>query len=178
MKEKHFFMTALVILVIILVATNTYKEGFLDSYCDQYKDCNDCANASGCSWCPTSKVCLKSTSLKSTDKSCNQMNTISSAFLCKSELSDKIPPKNAKADDLYDFELYRSQIADKVRPPNVYTNPDMEYSPETVMGNMNHLQHDLERDRTNLPTVIASTVQNQIRPMVHGILSDNYYIQA
>lgn len=177
MKEKHFFMTALVLLVVVLVATQTYKEGFLENYCAQYKNCVECAGASGCSWCPKSNVCLKSYSLKSTDPNCNQMNSISSTFLCSSELSDRIPPKKVKEEDKYDYELYRNQIADKIRPPNVYSNPDMEYSPETIMGNMNHIQKDLELNRTNLPTIIATSVQNQIRPMVQGILSDNYYIQ-
>jgi hypothetical protein len=100
------------------------------------------------------------------------------AFLCSSELSDKIPPKKVKEEDKYDYELYRNQIANKIAPPNVYTNPDMEYSPETVMGNLNELKNNLEINNKNLPVIIAKSIESQIRPMVKGILSENYYIQG
>jgi hypothetical protein len=71
-------MIALIILLIVMLFTQKHKEGFLDGYCAQHKTCIDCSNASGCSWCPKANQCLTSTTLKSTDKTCNQMNTISS----------------------------------------------------------------------------------------------------
>ena len=36
------------------------------------------------------------------------------------------------------------QVADKVPPPNVYTNPNMEYSPETIMANLSDIRKTLE----------------------------------
>ncbi len=172
-------LIVLFILLILLIISKYTKEGFLSDYCSQNKDCKSCANSSGCSWCPTDKICLMSTSLKSTDKSCNQMNSISSTFRCESEIENKIPPDSVvEKDILYDYTLFRNQIANKIPPPNVYTTEHEEYSPETIMGNMNNIQNDLSNYQQNIPDIIASTVQNQIKPMVKGILSDNYYIQA
>ena len=162
----------------MVISTNV-KEGFLEDYCRAHQTCFDCTNASGCSWCPQKKTCLLSTSLKSTDPHCNQNNTLSSSFLCKSEIQDKIPSDAVVSHDvLYDYALYRNQITDRIPPPNVFTTSDMEYSPETVMGNVNHLEKELKLNQANLPGIIATTVQNNIRPMVNGILSDNYYIQG
>jgi hypothetical protein len=169
MKEKYFFMTALALLIIVLISSQHYKEGFLESYCDQYKDCLSCAGASGCSWCPKSKLCLKSYSLKSTDSDCNQANTISSNFLCSSEISERIAPTLVKDDDLSVYQLYKDQIKNKTFPPNVYTNPDMEYSPETVMANVNNLQDQIKLNETNLPTLIESTLQKSIYPVLNQL---------
>jgi hypothetical protein len=162
MKQKYFFMTTLVLLVIILVSSYTYKEGFLDAYCDQYADCISCAGASGCSWCPKSKLCLKSYSLKSTDKDCNQANTISSNFLCSSEISERIAPTLVKENDLDVYQLYKDQIANKIPPPNVYSNPDMEYSPETVMANVSHLRKEVETEKDNIRTLIRNITSPSI----------------
>ncbi len=172
-------LSILFILLILLIISNKTKESFLSDYCNQNKDCKSCASSSGCSWCPTDKVCLISTSLKSTDKSCNQMNSISSTFRCQSEIDNKIPPKEVvQKDILYDYQLFKNQIANKIPPPNVYITEHEEYSPETIMGNMNNIQNQISNYEKNIPDIISSTVQNQIKPMVKGILSDNYYIQG
>jgi len=141
-------------------------------YCGQYNTCSTCASASGCSWCPTANKCLGSTSLKSTDTVCNQMNTISAAFSCVGNNSIASDSR-----DHVDFSLYKGQIADKIRPPNVYMTASAEYSPETVMGNMNNVRNELQMYQKQLPDTIANAVEDNIRPMVSGILSENYYIQ-
>jgi hypothetical protein len=46
------------------------------------------------------------------------------------------------------------------------------------MGQVKHLEHVMQNNQKNLPGIIASTVQQNIRPMVVGILSDNYIVQA
>ena len=169
MKEIIFFMTALFLLCIILYMTMSYKEEFLDNYCDQYTSCGTCSSASGCSWCPQSKKCLQSTSLKSTDTQCNQMNTIQSSFRCT---SDNIPPSQDIKQDRADYALYKNLIAEKVPPPNVYMNEQMEYSPETVMANLNSVRNQLNEYEKMFPDTVASTVQNQIQPIVRSILSN------
>jgi len=149
------------LLVIAFYLSTAYKENFLADYCAAYASCHTCANASGCSWCPTTNTCLSRTSLKSTDTTCNPTTVISSAFSC-----DKSSTIVTDAD----FTLYRDQVDDRVRPPNVYLTQNMEYSPETVMGQVSHLSRDLELYQKRLPDIVASAVQDNIRPMV----SNNY----
>lgn len=96
------------------------------------------------------------------------MNTIRSAMSCESGNSN-----NA----LYDFRLYKNQITDKIPPPAIYTTEKQEYSNETVMAENNQLRHDLQNYQKQLPDIISSSMENQIGPMVKGILADNYYIQ-
>jgi len=181
---KHsFFITALAILFVVLWWSQTVKEGFQEDYCAANKSCITCADASGCSWCPNDTRCLSSRILKSTDPKCNQENTISAAFRCE-DATDTVttvpvgPETNASNQVLYDFTLYKNQIKDKIPPPNAFTNKELEYSPETVMANSNRLENDIQNLYKNLPDVIATALQNQVKPMMKGILSDNYLIQA
>ena len=173
---KYFFITAFMILLLAIILSIKHKEGFLENLCPTYTTCGTCAAASGCSWCPANKTCIQSTSLKSTDPQCNQMNTINSSFSCAGDETDS-KDSNASNDVMYDFTLYKNRITDRIPPPNVYTNSDMEYSPETVMGAVNHLEQDLYQYQQGLPGIIASSMENQIGPMVKGVLGNNYYIQ-
>ncbi len=179
MKVKYFFMAALVILVLLIVASAKHKEGFLNGYCNTHTDCVSCANSSGCSWCPKAKACLNSTTLKSTDKECNQNIVINSAFRCQSEIEDEIPPEAVVSNDiLYDFALYKNRITDKIPPPNVYTNDEIKYSNEDVVSYANHVSDSIKEYQKELPSIVASSVTDNIKPMVKGILSENYYIQG
>jgi len=173
------FIAFFLVLIVLLLLTQKYKEGFLNAYCQNYKDCNSCADASGCAWCPKSKACLDSTTLKSTDPICNQENTVRSAFLCKANLEDEIPPKQVVQDDImYDYALYKNRITDKIPPPNIFTTEKVGISNEDVVSNSNNVRNDIQNLYTELPGIVASTVQNSIKPMVKGILSENYYIQG
>ncbi len=174
-------MTALVILMLVMIFTQKHKEGFLDGYCAQHKTCMECSSASGCSWCPKGKVCLTSTTLKSTDKTCNQMNTISSSFRCPSAEGVEpptLPEAIASNEVLYDFSLYKNRITDKIPPPNTYTIGTTHVSNEDLLSNMNDVRNDIKNNRQELPGLISSTIENQIKPMVKGILGENYYIQG
>ncbi len=189
---KYFFMTTLIILFLIMIFTQTKKEGFLADYCAKYKSCMDCSSASGCSWCPKSKVCLTSTTLKSTDVMCNQMNTIASSFRCKSEEGvvsadagaptlrepPTLPEAIASNDVLYDFSLYKNRITDKIPPPNLYMAGKIKVSNEDLLSNMNDVRNDIANYKLEMPGIISSSVENEIKPMVKGILSENYYIQG
>jgi hypothetical protein len=107
------------------------------------------------------------------------MNTINSSFLCKAELSDEIPPEAVISEDImYDFTLYKNQITDKIRPPNLYMNGDLQYTNEDVLSNINELRDMIQNYQEGLPGIVASSVVNNIQPMVKGILSENYYIQG
>jgi hypothetical protein len=181
MKLKYFFMTALVILMLVMVFTQTQKEGFLSEYCALHKTCMDCSSASGCSWCPKAKMCLTSTTLKSTDKTCNQMNTISSSFRCPSAEGVEpptLPEAIASNEVLYDFSLYKNRITDKIPPPNTYTIGTTKVSNEDLLSDMNDVRNDIKNNQIQLPGLISSTIENQIKPMVKGILGENYYIQG
>ena len=184
MATKYFFMTALVILVLVMLFTQFTKEGFINGargYCYKYNTCMDCSSASGCSWCPNSKVCLTSTTLKSTDKDCNQMNTISSSFRCPSAEGVEpptLPDAIASNDVLYEFSLYKNRITDKIPPPNLYMAGEVKVSNQDLLSNMNDVRNDITNYRQEMPGIIASTVEQQMRPMVKGILAENYYIQG
>jgi hypothetical protein len=180
--EFIFFIITFILLFAVLGCTQQQKDGFLSDYCSSNKTCVTCADASGCSWCPNEKRCLSSRILKSTDPKCNQSNTISAAFRCEDATNTLkgVPlgaETNASNQVLFDFTLYKDQIKDKIPPPNAFTTDEKEYSPETVMANSNQLSKDVQNLYTELPDVIATALQNQIKPMMKGILSDNYLIQ-
>jgi hypothetical protein len=179
MKYNSFLVLGVIILVILFVVTSKEKEGFMNSYCQTYTNCQSCANASGCSWCPNASRCINSTTLKSTDRACNELNVINSGFNCTAALRDEIPPEKVVQDDiLYDYVLYKNQITDRIPPPNIFTTEKVEYTNQDVIGNMNNVRNDMANLRTELPGIIASSVESNIKPMVKGILSENYYIQG
>ena len=173
------FIIFLVVLVVLLLLSKNVKEGFLNPYCQDYKDCNSCADASGCAWCPKANACLNATTLKSTDPNCNQENTVKSAFLCTANLDDKLIPKKVEqVDVLYDYKLYKNQITDKIPPPNLYMSGKLKVSNEDLLSNANDVRNDIKNLHEELPGIIASSVENNIKPMVKGILAENYYIQG
>jgi hypothetical protein len=178
--KPSFFITAFIILFMVLWLTHQEKEGFLTDYCAANKDCISCADASGCSWCQNENRCLMNSILKSTDPKCNQSNTISAAFRCEDASTTTAPvgpETNASNQVLYDFTLYKNRIMDKIPPPNAFTTEELQYTPETVMANTNQLRMDIKNLYTNIPDVMATALQDQIQPMVKDILSDNYLIQ-
>ncbi len=172
----------LILLSIGFIISKYYRSQILrekfTSYCEQYQNCVTCANASGCSWCPKSKVCIQSTLLKSTDVSCNQNNTIQSSFRCKSVIDNEEIPPDVTFEDQYDFVLYKDQIKDRIPPPNTYISGKVKYSPADIVSNTNNVRNDVNNLHIELPGIISSAVENQIKPMVNGILSQNYYIQG
>ena len=179
---RRFFIVSFVILFLVMALSTSVKEGFLENACIGQDNCKDCANTSGCSWeetkCVRSDLLNRDIEIGGGNRH-RERNAIASSFLCPSELDDKIPPEAVVSNDImYDFVLYKNQITDRIPPPNVYTTSNMEYSPETVMGQVKHLERVMQTNQKNLPGIIASTVQQNIRPMVVGILSDNYVIQA
>ena len=54
----------------------------------------------------------------------------------------------------------------------------MKVSNEDLLSNMNDVRNDIKNYKTEMPGIIASSVEQQIKPMVKGILSENYYIQG
>lgn len=184
MKTVYFLMSVFIIFAILILSlflSYRKKEGFLNNYCANFKTCSDCSSSSGCSWCPKAKVCLTSTSLKSTDRICNQMNTIASSFRCTSkegiESLEAIEAKQSN-DVMYDFSLYKNRITDKIPPPNLYMAGTTKVSNEDLLSNMNDVRNVISNYKQEMPGIIASTAEQQIRPMVKGILSENYYIQG
>lgn len=182
---KYFFMASLVVLVLVMMLSSKQKEGFMEDYCGGFNTCMDCSSASGCSWCPKKNACLTSTTLKSTDANCNQDNTIASSFRCPSAAGldygpevTTLPEKIASNDVLYDFSLYKNRITDKIPPPNLYMAGKVDVSNEDLLSNMNDVRNDITNYKIEMPGIIASAVEGQIKPMVKGILAENYYIQG
>ncbi len=176
---KYLFACILFIILIFLCAviipSRQFRETFLASRCAQYNSCKDCSNASGCSWCPKDNACLSSTSLKSTDKQCNQSNTISSSFRCNDADAIVIGSSDKKSDaEQYDFAAFKDRIANKIPPPNAYMSEKIKYSNEDVVSNMNDVRNYISNLQLNLPGIITSSMENGIKPMVKGVLSQNF----
>jgi len=53
-------------------------------------------------------------------------------------------------------DIYKNQVADRVRPPNVYMTDKMEYTPETIMANLNDVRQTVDRYNAQLPDLIAT----------------------
>jgi hypothetical protein len=59
------------------------------------------------------------------------------------------------------FENYKEErIGNKTAPPNVYMTNNMEYSPETVMANVNDVRQELQRYQMELPNLVTTYVNN------------------
>lgn len=162
-------MYLIVLCVVLLVLFISVKERFISerftSQCTG-TNCKSCADQSGCSWCASANACIPTQSIKSTDPQCNLLNVVSSSFLCDM--------KDTSQSTLMNEQLYKNQIADRVRPPNVYMNANMQYTPETVMANLNNVRQTVNQYNTQLPDRIASSVTDSIQPIVRGIISDRY----
>ena len=151
---KYFIISIFIaILFAALLFTAKQKEGFLNEYCQTYTDCTSCAKAS------------------------NQMNVINSSFRCKSESEPSEPPESDIQLDKQ-FALYKDRIKNKIPPPNAYTADKIKYSNEDVVSNANNVRNDIQNLNIGLPGIISSSVENNIKPMVKGILAENYYIQG
>jgi len=77
-----------------------------------------------------------------------------------------------------DEKLYRDQIAEKVKPPAIGLNDTMQYTPETVMANINEVRQTIQEYNKRLPDTISSSVEQSIQPMVKGMLSSYYQRQC
>lgn len=53
-------------------------------------------------------------------------------------------------------EFNKNQIADRVRPPNVYMTTEMQYTPETVMAELNDVRQTVDRYNSQLPDIIST----------------------
>ena len=141
------FFILLFILVIAFFVSHYYKESFEESMCTQQTNCQSCANSNGCSWCPQTSTCLKSSDLTTENPDCNQNNTIAAAFSCPS--AETTQPDVATS--LTDDSMYQNRVADRVRPPNAYANPNMEYSNETVMAELHDVREQIKNVQAKLP---------------------------
>ena len=159
----------IIILCILLFFISTmYKESF--NACTG-TDCISCSKQSGCSWCDKAKKCVDSTTLKSTDSQCNPTNAISSSFSCPSVMNASY---KGTANNPINETLYHDQIAEKVKPPNIGLNDTMQYTPETVMANINEVRQTIQEYNNRLPDTISSSIENSIQPMVKVMLSSTY----
>lgn len=175
----YIIQIALLITLFFVVFIKNVKENFEPIPCSTHTNCKDCASRSGCTWCPKTKTCLDVRTLKSTDKDCNMENTVTSEFRCDNILPDGTLPKVNKGDvEQYDFTLYKNRISNNLPPPNTYMTGKLEYNQAEIMGSVNNVRNDLRNFRLELPGVIASSVEDNIKPMVKGILSENYYIEG
>jgi hypothetical protein len=71
---------------------------------------------------------------------------------------------NKNDTDLSDIlSFYQDRIDDKKRPPNVYFNRLAEYTPETVVADLNNVDSRLNNFKEGLPGMVAECVENSIQ---------------
>jgi hypothetical protein len=64
------------------------------------------------------------------------------------------------------FQNYKEErIINIVPPPNVYLTDEMEYSPETVMANVNDVRQEVQRYQMELPNLVAVYVNDHMRQL-------------
>lgn len=142
------WLLILFILSFLILLIHNNVESFVETNCS-YTDCKSCSSSSGCSWCPKKHICIMTNYLKNEDVDCNVSNTFTNSSLCG---------LNPNASEPLDFNLYHDLISNKIPPPNIYTNSNMEYSPETVMAQTTHIQNDIQSQIQKLPDVIVSAI--------------------
>jgi hypothetical protein len=97
------------------------------------------------------------------------MNTITSDFRCKAE-SESLGKERSPIDAQFDFTLYKDRIKNKLPPPNTYTSGKVEYSSADLTSNMNEIRNTVNNLTLGLPGIISSSIENEIKPMVKGVL--------
>jgi hypothetical protein len=158
-----FIMVGLLLLFFI---TRQYIDTFENvAACTTYTACETCANADGCSWCPEKNRCFSNDSSADEKQKrpagCNIMNAISIPDRCSVDSS--IPQLDPIA-DITD-SLYKPLILDTIKPPNVYMTTNAQYTPETVMANVNDVRQEVQRYQTALPNVISHYVDNKLKQL-------------
>lgn len=157
-------MQVIIILLVVLLAFQMsvqYRhsiENFLNNPCNSITDCMPCSGKQECTWCTSSRQCLSRAEIKGSDTLCNQVNLVHTPNMC--------PAQNT-------LSIQRiTQINDMPRPPNVFLNDESEYTTETVMAQTTQLRSELKHLQDSLPNLMMQTVQEQMRPMVKGIMCE------
>ena len=151
-----------ILILVLFLASIRYREGFLEARCADYNDCVSCANKADCTWCTSSHSCLTKSQINN-DSLCNPMNLVHDVPMCTTGTDGVVNrPNNAGL-------LGENQIADRIKPPNVFVTEEQEYSPETVMAQTTHVRNELQAYQQALPGIMANTVKEQIGPMIRGI---------
>lgn len=158
-----FIMIGLLLLFFI---TRQYIDSFENvAACNTYTACETCANADGCSWCPEKNRCFSNDSSADEKQKrpagCNIMNAIAIPDRCS---VDSSIPQLDPITDITD-SLYKPLILDTIKPPNVYMTTNAQYTPETVMANVNDVRQEVQRYQTALPNVISHYVDNKLKQL-------------
>ena len=158
-----FIMIGLLLLFFI---TRQYIDSFENAAaCNTYTACETCANADGCSWCPEKNRCFSNDSSADEKQKrpagCNIMNAIAIPDRCS---VDSSIPQLDPITDITD-SLYKPLILDTIKPPNVYMTTNAQYTPETVMANVNDVRQEVQRYQMALPNVISHYVDNKLKQL-------------
>lgn len=153
-------------LLLLFFITRQYIDTFENvTACNTYTSCETCANADGCSWCPEKNLCFSNDNSADEKQKrpagCNIMNAIAIPDRCSVDSS--IPQLDPIA-DITD-SLYKPLILDTIKPPNVYMTTNAQYTPETVMANVNDVRQEVQRYQTALPNVISHYVDNKLKQL-------------
>ena len=153
-------------LLLLFFITRQYIDSFENvAACNTYTACETCANADGCSWCPEKNQCFSNDSSADEKQKrpagCNIMNAIAIPDRCS---VDSSIPQLDPITDITD-SLYKPLILDTIKPPNVYMTTDAQYTPETVMANVNDVRQEVQRYQMALPNVISHYVDNKLKQL-------------
>jgi hypothetical protein len=141
-------------LIIALYYTVQLKEEFIDRYCNEHRTCKDCTRRIGCAWCGEAKKCVLKTSMNG-DPKCNADTAIMDSLNCTATSVEKEEPTQLE-------EAYH-EVRQKPQPPMVFTNSEMQYSPETIMASVGKIGTDVTKLQQDLPEMIRTTVRQSMK---------------
>ncbi len=150
MKSLQWYSIALIALVIALYYTVQLKEEFIDKYCNENRTCKQCSNRIGCAWCSEAKKCIQKSAVGN-DPKCSADTAIIDSLDCAATTATT------------DVEEAYNEEPQKPQPPMVFTNPEMQYSPETLMANIGKIGADVTKLQQELPELVRTTVRQSMK---------------
>lgn len=141
-------------LLIALYYTVQIKEEFIDKYCNEHRTCKDCARTVGCAWCAEGKKCIQKSAVGN-DPKCGADTAVTDSMDCVTQEATTNSEKSQLEESYHEMEQ-------KPQPPTVFTNPEIQYSPETVMATVGKIGSDMTALQRDLPEMIRSTVRQSL----------------
>jgi hypothetical protein len=159
MKSLQWYSIAFIALLLALYYTVQLKEEFIDKYCNEHRTCKDCSRTVGCAWCGDAKKCIQKSAVGN-DPKCSADTAIIDSLNCV-DTNGKEDAEKTQLEDRNGVEAY-NEMTQKPQPPMIFTNPEMQYSPETVMANIGKIGADMTALQRDLPEMVRTTVRQSM----------------
>lgn len=163
LPPRSWVYTIFVALLLSLYYTVQLKEEFIDKYCNENRTCKECSNRIGCAWCSEAKKCIQKSAVGNDPKCSADTAIIDSLDCAKTNGKTEQTP----LEDSTGVEAY-NEMAQKPQPPMVFTNPEMQYSPETLMASIGKIGADMTALQRDLPEMVRTTVRQSMDQSTKG----------